>query len=71
MRLLGRLQGLPLWRLVVYLVWPVGFSAIWLAFELKAGRMVWAAVFGVLLVVALAVFAAALVVRRRPRSPGR
>lgn len=65
-----RLATVQTWRLLLFLVMPIGFSAFFFVTHLRAGRIGWAAVFGVILALSVIVEVAAWIIRIARRRQG-
>ena len=63
-----RLAALPTWRLVLSLVMPTGFAAVFLYFNVRGGHTLWTAVWSVLLGISVLIEIAAWSIKlgRRP-----
>jgi hypothetical protein len=58
-----RLATVETWRLMVFLIFPLAFSAFFLIMNLMAGRSGWAVFFGLLVVLEVGIEIVAWIVR--------
>jgi hypothetical protein len=62
-RVKDRLATVETWRLIVFVVFPLAFSAFFLITNLMAGRTGWAVFFGLLVVLEVVIEIVAWIVR--------
>ena len=58
-----RLATVSTWRLLWFLVWPVGFAVFWFVVNLRQGETGWTVFWGLLLGISIVVEVAAVTLR--------